>query len=248
MRVPFRRPSWRLLTAIACTAIVLPLAGSPGVALADDETVVGELVQTWPGDDPAAPSEQAADGPVSWVRTDDGETVRIATEDVADVPVGSTIEAVLGAELADEDPAIEPARTADVTVRETAPAVTASSTPATHDVTVVAVATEGFHPIVPDLSWMNAVATAVNGPVHDYWAGETDGAIQLAATSWPTMVVAAASCADPYALWDEVADAVGFVPGPRKHLLLHISMSGPGNLGPATTRRQSGERIAIPVG
>ena len=212
-------------------AVVLPLAGHPDVAQAD-ETVVGELVQTWVDGDPAAPSEQAADGPVSWVQTDDGETVRVATEDVADVPVGSTVEAVLGAETAEGDSAIEPAREADVTVLDAAPAVTAPATPAAHDVTVVAVATEGYHPIVPDLSWMNAVVTAVNGPVRNYWSTETDGAIQLTATSWPTMVVAAASCADPYALWDEVADAVGFVPGPRKHLLLHISLSGPGNLSP----------------
>jgi hypothetical protein len=222
----------RVLTAIACSAVVLPLAGSPALALADDETVVGQLVRTWPAGDPAVPSEHAAGGPVGWVRTEDGETVRIATDDVAGVPVGSTVEAALGADVAEDDSATEVARAADVTVLEAAATGTAAATPATHDVLVVAVATEGESPIVPDLTWRDAVVTAVNGPVHDFWAGETDGAIELTATSWPSMVVAAASCADPYALWDEVADAVGFVPGPRKHLLLHISMSGPGNLSP----------------
>ena len=192
--------------------------------------MVGELVRTWPAGEPG--DKGTADGPDTWVRTDDGETVRLATGDTDGVAVGSRVEAALGAPVTGAADGLEPARAADVTVLDAAAPTAAAGTPATDDVTVVAVATEGEHPSYVDLSARDAVVTAVNGTVHDFWAGQSDQAIQLTATAWPTLVVANSSCDDPYALWDEVADAVGFVPGPRKYLLLHITMSGPGNLSP----------------
>src|SRR5215213_3219143 len=39
----------------------------------------------------------------------------------------------------------------------------------------------------------------------------------------PDCVTPAAGCADPTAMWDEVARTVGFVPGPGKHLMLYVS-------------------------
>jgi hypothetical protein len=141
----------RVLTAIACSAVVLPLAGSPALALADDETVVGQLVRTWPAGDPAVPSEHAADGPVSWVRTEDGETVRIATDDVAGVPVGSTVEAALGADVAEDDSATEVARAADVTVLEAAATGTACTAVALDQVSVDSDMALG--------AWVNAYGT-----------------------------------------------------------------------------------------
>ena len=41
-----------------------------------------------------------------------------------------------------------------------------------------------------------------------------------AARDW---VTPAAGCADPTAMWNEVAASVGFVPGPGKHLMLYVS-------------------------
>lgn len=62
------------------------------------------------------------------------------------VPVGSMVEAALGAEV---DSATEVARPADVTVLEAAATVAAGRTPVTHDVPVVAVRDRGREPDRP---------------------------------------------------------------------------------------------------
>src|SRR3954452_4549129 len=77
--------------AAARAGAVVPTA----VAAADEAasvTVVGELVQAWPEDaHHEAPTEHAAEAPLSWIQTAAGEAVRIPTEDMGGVPVGSTV-------------------------------------------------------------------------------------------------------------------------------------------------------------
>src|SRR3712207_9036968 len=47
---------------------------------------------------------------------------------------------------------------------------------------------------------------AVDGPVAQFWAEQSDGAIQLGVTAAvPGWVSTAAGCASPSVLWDEVA-------------------------------------------
>ena len=111
-----KRPSVRLVALSAGTAVLL--LGLPGAAVAEDgpsagDTVVGTLVQAWPEyEDAADAAEHAPDGPLSWVEPEDGAAVRVATEDVAQLPTGATVEVVLGAEVADPavDQGLDPAR------------------------------------------------------------------------------------------------------------------------------------------
>ena len=64
----------------------------------------------------------------------------------------------------------------------------------------------------------------MDGPVADFWSEQSNGAISVGVTAvtrdW---VTPAAGCADPTALWNEVAATVGFVPGPGRHLMLYVS-------------------------
>src|SRR3954465_13902333 len=100
----------RLLAVVAvCAGVLLPAlpaaAGEPGTS-----TVVGELVQAYP--EQAHPGQDGQDAPLSWVRTAAGESVRIPTEDVADVPAGSTVSVDVGGQVDDAatDDGYEPAR------------------------------------------------------------------------------------------------------------------------------------------
>src|SRR6059058_2587448 len=92
--------SSRLLLPVAvCAAVLLPAlpaaAGEPGTT-----TLVGQLVQAYP--ETATPeTEGVAEQPLSWVRTAAGESVRIPTEDVADVPAGSTVSVDVGGQVDD---------------------------------------------------------------------------------------------------------------------------------------------------
>ena len=67
------------------------------------------------------------------------------------------------------------------------------------------------------------VVEAVDGPVADFWAEQSDGAIRLGVTAAHDWTTTAAGCADPTKLWDEAATAVGFVPGAGQHLMLYVS-------------------------
>ncbi|WP_324274294.1 hypothetical protein [Blastococcus brunescens] len=115
----------RTLIVGALAAVVVPLTVALPGAQADDgtERLVGELVQAWAEHfDPADAADHADDGDdaedadhalLSWVETAPGEAVRVATEDVADIPVGSTVAVTVGDEVADaasEDQGQDPAR------------------------------------------------------------------------------------------------------------------------------------------
>jgi len=218
--------------------VLVPLLLTSSVALAaDDEsatdTVVGELVQAWA--DPAkvseADDEQYA-SPLTWVETDDGETVRIPTDQVEDLPVGATVEVAVGDEVLDEaseETGLEPAR--EVLAAEVvAPAADPPPAPAaarlTNQVTVVMVVPQGG---VQDSTTLTQVVDAVNGPVATFWSEESQGAIRIGVTASHDWMATTASCSTPTALWDEVAGAVGFTPGPGKHLLLYVT-SAPASL------------------
>jgi hypothetical protein len=64
----------------------------------------------------------------------------------------------------------------------------------------------------------------VDGPVADFWSEQSGGAIDVGvSTTVRNWVAPTAGCADPTALWEEVAKTVGFVPGRGQHLLLYVS-------------------------
>jgi hypothetical protein len=227
-----RRPSalLRALVVAGAVAVAAPavvLAG-PGVAAAQEPAgtaVVGRLVQAWPEKAPGEDDTHAGTAaPLSWVETADG-SVRVPTEDLEGVPAGATVELTVGADVRDqgaEEHGLEPAQrvlsTGSVTPATTATAVRRA---VTNQVTVVLVAPSGTTPDTGVTT--DDVAAVVAGPVADFWSEQTGGAIRFGVSAGSGWISTAAGCADPTELWDEAAAAVGFRPGPGRHLMLHLS-------------------------
>src|SRR5688500_7013307 len=180
-------PSGRLLrsaavaAALACSAVVLPA----GVASADElagTTVVGRLVQVW-AEGERSEDDHRGEGPLSFVETTAGDAVRIPTADVEDLPAGSTVSVTVGSQVDDEasdEHGIEPARTVlatDVLATPAQPVVPATRARGlTNEVTAVLVAPAGT---AKDATVLADVVGAVDGPVADFWAEQSDGAIQV---------------------------------------------------------------------
>ncbi|MDT0275092.1 zinc metalloprotease [Blastococcus goldschmidtiae] len=225
-----RRPSSLLRALVVAGAVAVATAGPvAGVAVAEEPagtSVVGRLVQAWP--EPGPDDEHAAHGetaaPLSWVETADG-AVRVPTEDLTGVPAGATVELTVGGEVRDEgteehglDPAQEVLSTGSVTPARTVPPARGRLT---NEVTVVLVAPAGTRPDAGVAA--DDVARVVDGAVAAFWAEQTADAVRFGVAASHGWISTAAGCAEPTALWDEVADAVDFEAGPGKHLMLHLS-------------------------
>ncbi|WP_409330446.1 reprolysin-like metallopeptidase [Trujillonella humicola] len=215
-----RVPPLLLVAAAVLAPFVLPGAASADDTAVAAETVVGELVQAWPETLPGAGHDHGAEQPLSWVETAAGEAVPVSTEDVAGLPVGSTVELTLepGAGPAGEATADDARAVLAGEVREAAPV--AAATPS-NAVTVVRVVPAGG---VPDGTDVAALAAVVDGPVSRFWAGQTGDAVRFAvAHVHPDWVTTTAGCDDPAGLWAEAAAASGFRPGPGRHLVVYVS-------------------------
>jgi hypothetical protein len=229
----FLAPTGRLLRstavagAVACSAVVLP-----GVAAADElagTTVVGRLVQVWAEGkhSDADHADEGAEGPLTFVETTAGDAVRIPSGDVEGLPAGSTVSVTVGSEVDDEaadEHGLEPARTVlatDVLAAPVQPVTPAARAGAlTNEVTVVLVAPAGAE---RDGTALADVVGAVDGPVADFWAEQSNGAIRVGVTASHGWTTTTAGCADPTALWEETAAAVRFVPGAGRHLMLYVT-------------------------
>jgi hypothetical protein len=217
----------RLVPALAVAAVVaVPLA--PGTALAQEpagSTVVGELVQAVP----EVAEGEAADGAeqaITWVETAEGDSVRIPTEDAAGLTAGSTVEVTVGAEVSDPAAGQGLAEARELldsrVVSEEQPAAVT-----TNEVTVALVAPRG---VAPDATTPEQLTAAIDGPVADFWAEETGGAVNLSVGSTHAgWVQTPVGCGDPGRMWDQAAGAVGFTAGPGKHLVLYLSSAAPDN-------------------
>ncbi|MET0763436.1 MAG: reprolysin-like metallopeptidase [Blastococcus sp.] len=231
-------PSGRLLrslavaSALACSAVVSAVL--PGAVASADElagtTVVGELVQVWAEGEHGS-DDHGDEGPLSFVETAAGDAVRVPTEDVAGLPVGGTVSVTVGSQVDDEaanEHGVEPALTVLAGELVTAPAETApATTPArglTNKVTVVLVQPAGAP---QDGTTLAEVVAAVDGPVADFWAEQSNGAVEVGVTATRDWTTTTAGCADPTKLWDEAAATVGFVPDDGKHLLLYVTEQAP---------------------
>src|SRR4051812_14473341 len=215
-----------LATAAVGSAVLLPATA----AAADDavgSTVVGQLVQAYP--EQARPEHDGQDAPLRWVRTAAGESVRIPTEDVADVPAGSTVSVDVGGQVDDAATGDGYEAAHDVLSTDVLADPAAATTAAgalTNQVTVAMVVPAGGQ---QDGASLAQVVDAVNGPVAAFWSAETAGAVRLGVTATHDWITTRNGCADPNALWAEVAGDVGFVPGPGRHLVVYLS-SRPGDL------------------
>lgn len=223
-----RRPALLLRALLVAGAVAGSALGpSAAVAAADEPagtTVVGRLVQAFAEEDPDGHSHAEATAPLSWVETDDG-AVRVPTGDLPGVPAGATVEVTLGGDVRDEgavEHGLEPAQqvlsTGSVTPAETAAPVRG---PVTNAVTVALVAPAGTRPDT-DVTAQD-VAGLVDGEVAAFWSEQTGGAVRFGVDAASGWIGTAAGCAYPTALWDEAAAAVGFEPGPGRHLLLYLS-------------------------
>ncbi|MGY1805580.1 reprolysin-like metallopeptidase, partial [Blastococcus sp. SYSU D00922] len=198
------------------------------------DTVVGEFSQVWPEyEDPADAAEHGDEGPLSFVRTDDGESIRVDSDDVEDLQVGATVEVTVGREVADtasrELGYAEARNVVDTEVLEapSAPPTAAPATaPFTNSVTVVMVNPAGG---TRDATRLQDVVDVVNGPVADFWEAESNGAVKIGVAASHDWIDTSAGCRNPYALWDEVRARVGLTGTGARHLLLYVS-STPGNL------------------
>ena len=224
-----RRPLRAL--AGAATALALSLTLPATAARADEpaapDTVVGEVVQAWPEVEhgEAGHAEAGyAEEPLTWVESTSGEAVRVPTDAVAGVAVGSTVEVTVGGQVDDAagQEGLPPAR--DVLATEVlaeAPEVRAArGAGLTNQVTVAMAVPAGG---TADGATLEQLVAAVDGEVADFWAGETGGAVRLGVAEAHDWVRTTAGCADPTALWNEVADRTGFEPGPGRHLVVYVS-------------------------
>jgi hypothetical protein len=232
-----RSPGGRRPLAVGvCAAVVLPLWVLLPTARADDEpvgdTVVGQLRQVWAEHlDPAEASAHAEDGPLSWIETDSGEAVRVPTEDVADIPVGSTVEVLLGEEVPDaaaQEQGVEPAlEVLEATVVETAPAAAPPVAPAgtpTNRVTVVGVVPRGVTPS-GTTAVVDTLAAVVNDTVAPFWSEQSNTTVEVEATAWSSWVELDHGCDDWFGMWDDADRAVSAfqdVVGSGDHLLLYL--------------------------
>lgn len=230
-RTPVRRTFPRAAVVAAGLAASVGLTiGLPATASAAPAgtTVTGTLLQAYPE---SATPDGAVDAPLSWVQPAGGVAVRVPTSAVQGVAAGSTVQVTVGASLPPvvaQDHGLTPARevlTGSVTA---APVVAAAPATGrlTDAVTVVLVTPRGA---VRDGVTTQQIVDTVNGPVANFWSQQTGGAIRLGVTASHDWITTAAGCSTPTTMWDQVAAAVHFVPGPGKHLLLYVS-SKPGNL------------------
>ncbi|MGY1700679.1 hypothetical protein [Geodermatophilus sp. SYSU D00766] len=227
----------RPLAAAVLAAVTVPLLVAAPAAAEDPaagDTVVGELVRGYA--DPAPAGVAAAvhdDGALlTWVRSDSGEAVRVPAEDVEGVAAGSTLEVTLGEPVADEAAAdgLEPALdvlAAEVVSAPPGPVTAPATGTVNHRVTVVMLQPAGA---VRDATTLAQVRAVVDGPVADFWAEQTDGAVRfgtVAGFDWPAQP-SALDCSDPFALWEEAATRAGWAGQPDEHLLVYVPAGSPG--------------------
>lgn len=233
-----RSHSPRLFAAALSAAAVLPLLVSTPPARAEvaPETVVGRLVQAF-SDPVAAPDggdQQGHDdepGLLSWIRSDSGEAVRVPTEDVTAVEVGSTVEVTVGAAVVDEaserglEPALE-VLAAEVLAEPQEPTTASATAPVNHPVTVVMLQPAG---VARDSTTLAQVVSAVNVPVADFWDQQSRGAVRFGVVSsvdWGAP--ATVGCDQPFQLWEQAAARAGWSWTDNAHLLVYLPANAPG--------------------
>jgi hypothetical protein len=222
-----RRLLRSLVVASAVASSAAFSAVLPGAVAAADEPVgapvAGRLVQAWAEGAPEdAAGGHATDGPVSWVQPAEGDAVRVDSAAVADIPAGATVELTVGSDVegASEDVAVLEVLEKEVVALPAVAPVLADPAGLTNRVTVVLVQPAG---VAADGVTEADVVDTVNGPVADFWSEQSNGALRLGVTASHDWTPTTAGCATPGALWDEVAEKVGFEPGDGNHLLLYLS-------------------------
>ncbi|WP_346620024.1 reprolysin-like metallopeptidase [Blastococcus montanus] len=236
-----RRPSVLRLSALAVSAAaLLPLLVSVGPAVAEERavpgTVVGRLVQGYADPAPTLAgaddhAHEAETGLLSWIRTDAGDAVRVPTDALPAVEVGSTIEVTVGDAVVDEasEQGLEPALEvlgAEVLAGPDEPVTASATAPVNHPVTVVMLQPAG---VARDATTLTQMTTVVDGVVADFWDQQTRGAVRFGVVSsvdWGEP--ATVGCDKPLELWNEAARRAGWSWTDNAHLLVYVPADAPG--------------------
>ncbi len=183
----------------------------------------------------------------TWLQTPRGR-VQVRTSTLTDVTTGSTVDADVSTVDADvsadvstgstprpgpsasADPAAGPpaALTAESGSRVLAarvvrsPAAAPALAVAVHDVTAVLVLPPGA---TPDATTPRRLAAAIDGPVSAFWSTQSGGRVRFRTVRSSGWLRVRARCDDAWGLWSEVSRRVGFVPGPRRHLVVLVPAS-----------------------
>ncbi len=157
-------------------------------------------------------SPQHEGGVRTYVRTSEGP-VELPDDDLGHLPTGSRVVADVG----------------DDRVLAAASLATPRSRPAptdgVHEVVTALVLPPGAR---PDASTSEKLADTVDGAVSRYWSTQTGGRVRFTVTRSTGWLPVRSSCADAWALWAEVAAKVGYVPAPRRHLVVLVPASQQG--------------------
>ncbi|MCZ2817076.1 hypothetical protein [Modestobacter sp. VKM Ac-2984] len=186
------------------------------------------------------------------MQTDSGDTVRVPTEDVAEVPTGAMVEATVGEPVEDQAaadgyaPALE-VLSAEVIAEPVPDQQTTAETiaPVNHPVTVVMLQPAGA---ARDSTSLAQVVAAVNGPVGDFWEQQSGGVVRVGVTATVDWFQGTTTCADPYALWTEAAAKAGWTYAAGRHLLVYVPAGAPGcsyGLGEVRQDMNSGGRSYV---
>ena len=176
----------------------------------------------------------AATPATTWLRT---TISRIPLEDdaVRGIPTGSTIAVQLAIPRPSPDasPSTDrPRAVSSVSVlsrASTTPRTTATA--AVHSITVVLALPTGNK---PDKVTAASLTSIVNGGVSRFWSQESDGRISFKVSKAVGWTKLSSSCANMWAVWDEVQRRIGFVPGQRRHLVIYAPPSAGCPTGLAT--------------
>ncbi len=179
-----------------------------------------------------AAEEGATPGLLTWVRADDGLSIRVPTAALRGVPDGARVRVQLGdrvvVEQLDDDPhgderigyEVQAAEVLSIPI-EPEPQAMAAAAP--HLVTVVQVAPRDMS---PDASSVADVTAMIEGGVSGFWSEQTGGAVAFDVIAERGWIRTQNTCSSGQALWDEVAATVGWQSGPGRHLLLRLPASG----------------------
>ena len=77
----------------------------------------------------------------------------------------------------------------------------------------------------PDATTPRRLAAAIDGPVSAFWSTQSGGRVRFRTVRSAGWLRVRTRCDDAWGLWSDVSRRVGFVPGPRRHLVVLVPAS-----------------------
>jgi len=176
----------------------------------------------------------------TWLHTADVR-IRIAPDAVTGVPTGSRVAVRLGPATG----AVRAVRSVEVlpggSVRALPPTAGAG-TP--HTVTAVLALPAGAS---PDAMTAAHLSSAITVGASGFWSRNSGGRITFGVARSTGWLHLQHTCSDVWGLWDEARQRTGFVPGPRRHLVLYVPPGAgcPSGLGTVAASADAGGYVVV---